>query len=164
MLGIFICQLLEVAKEGRSEELLELLANGADIERRDEVRRCFLWCRMFDDIGFWRVKIVFHFQRNRYIYTLVGMHASLRSCYGNLILHVLSLLWRRRRHNGKREQDESTALIYAAWKGHADCVQLLLDAGADKEAKDEVCVACCIIDMRIRWFCSAVFDGEFYGL
>jgi ankyrin repeat protein len=31
-----------------------------------------------------------------------------------------------------------TALIRAAMHGHADCVRLLLDAGADKEAKNDV--------------------------
>jgi hypothetical protein len=31
-----------------------------------------------------------------------------------------------------------TALIWAAWHGHADCVRLLIDAGADKEAKTSV--------------------------
>ena len=34
-----------------------------------------------------------------------------------------------------RAQCEGTALINAAVNGHADCVRLLLDAGADKEAK-----------------------------
>ncbi len=32
----------------------------------------------------------------------------------------------------------STALMTAAEKGHADCVRLLVDVGADKEAKDNV--------------------------
>ena len=31
-----------------------------------------------------------------------------------------------------------TALMLAAEKDHADCARLLLDAGADKNAKDEV--------------------------
>ncbi len=35
-------------------------------------------------------------------------------------------------------QDGSTALICAAANGHMAFVQLLLDAGADKEAKDKV--------------------------
>jgi ankyrin repeat protein len=35
-------------------------------------------------------------------------------------------------------QDGDTALIYAADDGHADCVRLLIDAGADKEAKNNV--------------------------
>ena len=32
----------------------------------------------------------------------------------------------------------STALMYAAQNGHADCAQLLLNAGADKDAKNKV--------------------------
>ncbi len=39
---------------------------------------------------------------------------------------------------GARAQDGWTALIWAAEKGHADCARLLLDSGADKEAKDKV--------------------------
>ena len=35
-------------------------------------------------------------------------------------------------------QFELTPLICAAEKGHADCVRLLLDAGADTEAKKMV--------------------------
>ena len=35
-------------------------------------------------------------------------------------------------------QRENTALICAAENGHSNCVRLLLDAGADKEAKDVV--------------------------
>jgi ankyrin repeat protein len=42
------------------------------------------------------------------------------------------------RHLGIRAQYGYTALIRAAWAGRANCVRLLLDAGADKEAKNEV--------------------------
>ncbi len=35
-------------------------------------------------------------------------------------------------------QDGCTALLRAAESGHADCVRLLLDAGADKNAKNRV--------------------------
>jgi ankyrin repeat protein len=37
-----------------------------------------------------------------------------------------------------RSQDGRTALIYAAIYTHADCARLLLDAGADKNAKNKV--------------------------
>ncbi len=37
-----------------------------------------------------------------------------------------------------RVQFGMTALMWAASNGHADCARLLLDAGADKEAKNEV--------------------------
>ena len=33
-----------------------------------------------------------------------------------------------------------TALIFAAWKNHAECVRQLIDAGADKELKDAVSI------------------------
>ncbi len=35
-----------------------------------------------------------------------------------------------------------TALIWAAQKGHTDCVRLLIDTGANKEAKESVRVGC----------------------
>jgi hypothetical protein len=35
-------------------------------------------------------------------------------------------------------QNELEALIRAAGRGHADCVRLLLDAGADKNASGDV--------------------------
>ncbi len=37
-----------------------------------------------------------------------------------------------------RAQDGKTALIVAAKEGYADCVRLLLDAGADAEVEDDV--------------------------
>ena len=45
---------------------------------------------------------------------------------------------RRRRRRRRRSQNGETALIWAAERGHADCVRLLLDAGADKNVKTEV--------------------------
>ena len=39
-------------------------------------------------------------------------------------------------HLGALAQGGHTALMEAARHGHADCARLLLDAGADKEAKD----------------------------
>ncbi len=49
-----------------------------------------------------------------------------------------------------------TALIWAATEGKADCVRLLLDAGADKEATDEVRV-----DRRLSLF-QACFGLKYY--
>jgi hypothetical protein len=40
----------------------------------------------------------------------------------------------------KRAQIGGTALIRAATCGHAECTRLLLEAGADKDAQDKVCV------------------------
>jgi hypothetical protein len=37
-----------------------------------------------------------------------------------------------------RIQNEETALIRAAVHGRTDCVRVLIDAGADKEAKNTV--------------------------
>ena len=64
--------------------------------------------------------------------------------------------------SGAAAQYGGTALIGAARFGHADCARLLLDAGADKEAKDNVraragrgalmCVASVAIFSRHRFF------------
>jgi ankyrin repeat protein len=51
---------------------------------------------------------------------------------------------------GKRNaQVGATALIWAASGGHANCVRLLLDAGADTEAKNQA---------RGRSLCLRCFD------
>jgi ankyrin repeat protein len=42
-------------------------------------------------------------------------------------------------------QDGSTVLIWAAANGHTDCVRLLIDAGADKEARNHVRVGRCLL-------------------
>jgi ankyrin repeat protein len=44
----------------------------------------------------------------------------------------------RRRHIGTYAQSGRTALIWAAGQGRTTCVRLLLDAGADKNAQDQV--------------------------
>ncbi len=49
-----------------------------------------------------------------------------------------ALSWLRR-----SSQDGYTALISAAAYGHADCVRLLIDAGANKEAKNGVRASRC---------------------
>jgi hypothetical protein len=53
-------------------------------------------------------------------------------------LHVVAAAAATHGHTRSRAQNGWTALICAATNGHADCVRLLLDAGADKEAKDSV--------------------------
>ncbi len=42
------------------------------------------------------------------------------------------------RHGDSRTQNGWTALMNAAEFGRTECARLLIDAGADKEAKDEV--------------------------
>ncbi len=39
----------------------------------------------------------------------------------------------------KHAQNGLTALMHAARFGHVDCAQVLLEAGADKNAKTKVC-------------------------
>ena len=62
--------------------------------------------------------------------------------------------WRVARYDEHtRAQIESTALIRAAEEGHADCVRLLLDAGADKNAKDNVRASAGVRGVRGVWGC-----------
>ena len=53
-------------------------------------------------------------------------------------------------------QHGMTALIWACYKGHADCARLLLDAGADKNAKNEVRaradVRVCVVGKQVLFF------------
>ena len=46
--------------------------------------------------------------------------------------------WRRHIWHTRAAQRGWTALICAAMEGHADCARLLLDAGADKYARNKV--------------------------
>ena len=60
-------------------------------------------------------------------------------------------------------QDGYTALILAAWLGHVEAVALLLDRGADLEAKDNVsasgapstCQPVGVVRGRVAASCSA---------
>ena len=45
-------------------------------------------------------------------------------------------------------QDGDTAMIRASVNGCTDCVRLLVDAGADKDAKNHVRVHCCIASLQ----------------
>jgi hypothetical protein len=47
-----------------------------------------------------------------------------------------------------------TALMMAARDGHANCVRLLVDAGADKDAKDKVRVSNGLVLASLRYFCD----------
>ena len=49
-----------------------------------------------------------------------------------------AVLHLRRRRLMAAAQDGFTALTWAVAKGHAECVRLLLDAGADKNARSKV--------------------------
>ncbi len=48
-------------------------------------------------------------------------------------------------------QDGCTALIYATWNGHLDCTRLLVDAGANKDAKTNVRDDRCIWHMHCEY-------------
>ena len=50
------------------------------------------------------------------------------------------------------------ALMHAAAADHADCVRLLIDAGADKDAKSDVRVGCCVIFYLCLLLSFLLFD------
>jgi ankyrin repeat protein len=54
-------------------------------------------------------------------------------CVHSLVTYV-SIVMRSNAQEGR------TALIWAVFNHQTDCARLLLDAGADREAKDLVCV------------------------
>ncbi len=55
-------------------------------------------------------------------------------------------------------QHGSTALLYAVASGHVDCVRLLMDAGADKEAKTSVRVGYCSAEAYFLFSCFATLQ------
>ena len=62
----------------------------------------------------------------------------------------------------RASQNEATALVRAASGGHVDTVELLLDRGADLEAKDKVitaAVCCCATGCAGRHRRACVGDG-----
>jgi ankyrin repeat protein len=42
-------------------------------------------------------------------------------------------------------QEQATPLMFAVMMGHTDCVRLLIDGGANKEATEKVCVCRCFL-------------------
>jgi ankyrin repeat protein len=53
-----------------------------------------------------------------------------------------------------------TALVIAAARGHADCVRMLIDAGADKDAKDRVCIGPCF--SKVLSYLIIIIDCSFH--
>ncbi len=124
---------------GHTECVRLLIDAGADKEAKDQVLIGYCFARA-------RISIVFCF-----IQFPTSLSLSFKSCLGfvatllsthnfSLVLFLLSFLfqWCRYVFGQSDSQDGNTALIRAARKGHTDCARMLIDAGADKEAKDEV--------------------------
>jgi ankyrin repeat protein len=121
------------ADSGSTECVRILLAIGADKESKEwQARR---W-RIFASLCTQYISSAFvssFFSRSDFrfcFFWLAGANSSRIA-----LLNFES--WRRCENSS---QDERTALMAAAFRGHADCVRLLLDAGANGLAKDKVCV------------------------
>ena len=109
--------LMRASMEGRPWCVRRLLEAGVAKESKGKVR-CVITCRV-----------------QRFISSLITQTPLLIFIYR--LIKFTCLLGSR---NCQRQtQGGDTALILAAEKGHFDCVRLLLEAGADKDAANEVC-------------------------
>ncbi len=79
------------------------------------------------------LKFVFSFQRLCCVY-----------------MHLTCVRWRLCCMGGGESDSQLgwAALIYAAESGHAECARLLIDAGADKDAKNDVRVGHCFAEAQ----------------
>ena len=78
------------------------------------------------------------------------MRLHVRACIGGSAERLNCHTWAHL----SRAQDGQTALIWAARHGQVDCAELLLNAGADTNAKDNVrAIARCFVHLgRLAWW------------
>jgi hypothetical protein len=104
-------------RNGRADDVIALMAEGADIEYKDQVLYVvYFGCNVFMIIA-------------ECVYALMSSTSVCRSQLQFADVGGFYSQWRY------------TALICAAVNGHADCARLLIDAGADKDAKNNVRVS-----------------------
>lgn len=61
-------------------------------------------------------------------------------------------------------QNGCTALTLAVLKGHADCVRVLVEAGADKDATDNVCDNTCKFPCVVCLYAHCVKDVDIHHI
>ena len=117
-------QLIAAAREGRANDMLELLGQGANIDFKVEEPPEVMPVVGGPAHGHG------HGQRG-------GPRGGARGNRGGHFGHRGG----QHQHGNRRGNNAPigrTALTWAAENGRTDCVRLLLEAGADKEVKDEV--------------------------
>jgi ankyrin repeat protein len=90
--------------------------------------------------------LTYHLRRAQYGQTALSWAAN------NGHAPVVQLLLERQASVAARSRSGGNSPLHlAAHRGHAECARLLLDAGADKDARNDECVAVA------PWLCVAPF-------
>jgi ankyrin repeat protein len=118
---VIICaiQFLHAASCGRKNEVLKLMDEGANIDSKNAVR-VFLFKLLHGNLGIFEIKMLFFML-----------------CFENSLRSSLCTVSGFASH-ACQTQAGYTALVYAAISGHTDCMRLLVEGGADKDAKTAV--------------------------
>ena len=118
-------QLLDAARNGRTDEMLDLLGEGASIEFKDRVRDLDTFSRRMLAACVSIVKLF-----------IIYFCLPLPPCIFNIYSLIGNGMMSRPHTIGT--QSGRTALIRAANGGHTDCARLLLESGANVDAKSNV--------------------------
>jgi hypothetical protein len=144
------------------DDVLDLLSQGADVECKSRVRTkpCFGLSCFF---GFACGEQLQHHvhahtrshtdtQTHRHADTQAHTHTYIISCN----IHAPVCVW------SDAPQVGDTALLSAASNGHADCIRVLLEAGADANVRETFVRSTFFDSVRIRlWFASLSLDCRF---
>ena len=114
-------EVFTAASDGNEDLLKRCIADGTDVDGyKDEVRPSLLCFVLFE-------------RDSHYSYLKCRTSKNVANCI-RMLAHVLKLL----SLSHSDEQKGNTALIAATEKNNPAVVKLLLEAGADKDAKDNV--------------------------
>jgi uncharacterized protein len=124
-------QLLDAAKAGNSEQVLELIAAGADVNAHDEhcwthsMRSCLM-----SSVRNGHTEIVqrLNAQKNNGDTALI---LAAKNGHTNIVQELISA----GAHINAQNNEGATALTYASYNGHTETVEQLFVAGADVNAQ-----------------------------
>ena len=136
--------LAAAARRGHTDTVELLLDRGADLEAKDRVSAAAVCCCATGRAG--RHGRVGGAAMARMRRGVLPSRANSESGLAEWDFSKGAMVRRGALTSGSAaSQDGSTALVTAAWRGHKDTVELLLDRDADLEAKDRVsaAVVCC---------------------
>jgi ankyrin repeat protein len=128
--------LLEAAKNGHANDMLEVLVEGVNMEftDMDDGDSALIWASLNGHIDC--VRLLVEFGANMDAKNIYGYTALIRAAQKGHADCVRLLIESGANTNAKG-QFGFTALIVAAARGHMDCMRLLIDGKADKDAKGE---------------------------